>query len=107
MCLLQSKAPPISKIDPTLLFLPVFKMYRQRHIYFIALKHLFHSLHPSISPRLGDFHVVIVHISGKIFAVDHTIGSYEDFMDLHSSSGDKNVMVGQNVMVGHALLKGG
>ena len=28
MCLLQSKAPPISKIDPTLLFLPVFKMYR-------------------------------------------------------------------------------
>jgi hypothetical protein len=27
MCLLQSKAPPISKIYPTLLFLPVFIMY--------------------------------------------------------------------------------
>ena len=29
MCLLQSKAPPISKIYPTLLFLPVFIMYSQ------------------------------------------------------------------------------
>ena len=57
-----------------------------------------------MSPRLSNFHIVIVHISGKIFAVDHTFSSYEDFMDLHSSSGDKNVMVGQNVMVGHALL---
>ena len=55
------------------------------YIHFIALKHLFHSLHPSISPRLGDFHIVIVQISGKIFAFDHTIRSYVDFMDLHSS----------------------
>ena len=84
-----------------------FQNVQSWYIYFIELKHLFHSLHPFVSPRLGDFHIVIVQISGKIFAFDHTIRSYVDFMDLHSSSGDKNVMVGQNVMVGHTLLKGG
>ena len=39
---------------------------------------LIHSLHPSISPRLGDFHIVVVHISGEIFTLDQSISSYDD-----------------------------
>ena len=76
--------PDLKDLPYTSLF-ACFHNVQSWYIHFIALKHLFHSLHPFVSPRLGDFHIVIVQISGKIFAFDHTIRSYVDFMDLHRS----------------------
>ena len=83
--------PDLKDLPYTSLF-ACFHNVQSWYIYFIALKHLFHSLHLFVSPRLSDFHIVIVQISGEIFAFDHTIRSYVDFMDLHSSS---NVKWGQ------------
>ena len=78
MCLLQSKAPPISKIDPTLLFLPAFKMYRH-DISTVLTEALSPQSQPFLSLRLGDnVNIVIVHTRRKIFALDYTICSYED-----------------------------
>ena len=69
--------PDLKDLPYTSLF-ACFQNVQSWYIYFIPLKHLFHSLHPFVSPRLGDFHIVIVQISGKIFAFDHTIRSYDD-----------------------------
>ena len=65
-------------------------------IYFIALKHLqknnhsldiipnfVKSLHPSVPARHSDLDVVIVDMERQKFALDVTIGSYQDLMDLH------------------------
>ena len=58
MCLLQSKAPPISEIDPTLFFLPIFMTYL---LYFTE----------ALSPQSPPFYVfetniAILHIRGGI-----------------------------------------
>ena len=106
MCLLQSKAPSISKIYPTLLFLPVFKMYS--HGMFTLLHW---STYSTVSTLLYLRDSVIFTLSSYT-----SVGRFFDWTKSNGRkwpagvkiwTGDKNVMVGQNVMVGYALLMGG
>ena len=105
MYLLKSKAPQISKNVPTLFFSAVFKMSKhdistllhwstEKNSHGLnycteALKKTARvsfsssNLQPSVPSWDSDLDVVIVDIRWKKFALDVTIGSYQDLMDLH------------------------
>ena len=63
------KSTPDPKDRPYTSPFACFQNVQTWHIYLIALKHLKNSLHPSMSSKLGDFNIVLVHIRRKIFAM--------------------------------------